>query len=360
VRVNSLNKTDANRILSIDLMRAFAVFMMIQGHTTHSLLNISSIDINSNFYQLWLFFRAFTAPLFIFSAGFVFSYLLSQNEFDFKINPRILKGIYRGITLILIGYLLRYPTIKFFNIAYVSYSQWLTFFTVDALHLIGIGLLLIVFFSYLSLKIKVNPIITFSILTIIVFFGSPLFLQFEWENTKNIFIASYFTSKYGSIFPIFPYLEFVFFGAIWGFIISQENSFITKKLNLFIILIIGIALFYSSKFVDFVYFDSVLRFGALLILLSIFSFIGTLSSSLPKVVQSFSKNSLWIYIIHLVILYGSPTSIGLSQIIGNSLSAESTAIAVTLMLILMIFISLGIDKFRVRKFNYFRKNFRLE
>ena len=81
---------------------------------------------------------------------------------------------------------------------------------------------------------------------------------------------------------------------------------------------------------------------------------------MPKVVQSFSKNSLWIYIIHLVILYGSPTSIGLSQIIGNELSAESTLLAVALMLILMTFISSGIDKFRVRKFNYFRKNLRLE
>ena len=355
-----MNKTNANRILSIDLMRAFAVFMMIQGHTTHSLLNISSIDINSNFYQLWLFFRAFTAPLFIFSAGFVFSYLLFQKEFDLKKNNRIYKGIYRGISLIIIGYLLRLPTIKLFNIAYSNYSQWLTFFTVDALHLIGVGLLLIIFFSYLSVKIKINPLFTFSILTIIVFFVSPFFYQLEWNKSENIFIASYFTTKFGSIFPLFPYLQFAFFGAIWGIIISQNKDFITKKLNLFLILIVGSVVFYSSNFVNYLYYDSVLRVGVLLILLSIFGFIGAKIKSVPKVFASFSKNSLWIYIIHLIILYGSPTSIGLSKIIGNTLSAQSTIIAVVLMLILMLIISLGIDKFRIGKFNYFRKNLRLE
>jgi len=197
-------------------------------------------------------------------------------------------------------------------------------------------------------------------ITIIVFFVSPFFYQLEWNKSENIFIASYFTTKFGSIFPLFPYLQFAFFGAIWGIIISQNKDFITKKLNLFLILIVGSVVFYSSNFVNYLYYDSVLRVGVLLILLSIFGFIGAKIKSVPKVFASFSKNSLWIYIIHLVILYGSPTSIGLSQIIGNSLSAESTAIAVTLMLILMIFISLGIDKFRVRKFNYFRKNFRLE
>lgn len=341
-------------------MRAFAVFMMIQGHTIHSLLNVSSININSFFYQTWLFFRAFTAPLFIFSSGLVFSYLLFQKKFDYKSNPRISKGITRGITLILIGYLLRFPTIKMFNLAYTSYSQWLTFFTVDALHLIGIGILLIILIAYLSTKIRINPIVSFSVLIIVIFFVSPIIGKIEWNKTDNILIASYFTTKFGSIFPLFPYLEFIFFGAIFGIIIAQNQAIITKKKVLFALFLVGSILFYCSHLVDYVYLDSFLRFGAILILFSVFGFVGLYRNSLPTIVKSFSKNSLWIYIIHLIILYGSIISIGLNQIVGNTLSAELTISIAIIMVILMTIISLGIDKLRVGKFNYFRKNLELE
>jgi len=354
-----LSKTNIKRILAIDLMRAFAVFMMVQGHTVHSLLNVSSINTNSFVFQTWLFFRAFTAPLFIFSSGLVFSYLLFQKKFDFKANSRISKGINRGITLILIGYLLRFPTIKIFNLSYTSHSQWLTFFTVDALHLIGVGLLLIILIAYLSAKIRINPIISFAILTIIVFLVSPFISKIGWNNSDNILIASYFTSKFGSIFPLFPYLEFIFFGAIFGIIIAQNRELITKKKILFALFLVGSILFYFSHLVDYVYLDSFLRFGAILILFSVFGFIGSHRNSLPRIVESFSKNSLWIYIIHLIILYGSPTSIGLTHIVGN-LSAELTIFLAVFMVILMAIISLGIDKLRVGKFNYFRKNLELE
>jgi len=337
--------------VSIDLMRAFAVVMMIQGHTVQSLLDVSYQTSDSFVYHTWLFLRAFTAPLFIFVSGIVFTFLLFQNKFRIQNNPRILKGIKLGVSLILIGYLLRYPTIKIFNLSSVSYSQWITFFTVDALHLIGIGLLLILFFAFLTSKIRVNPITTFSLLTIIVFLSSPFVNSIVWDSSTNIFTTSYITFQFGSIFPLFPYLQFIFLGAVFGILIAEKSELLSKNLYLLLTIISGILAIIFLYMTNTDYTSSLLRIGVILVLLSLFGFLSKSGIHLHRIVKSFAQNSLWLYIIHLVILYGSPVSIGLFQIVGKTLSAEVTIFITLLMLILMIIISLGIDKFRVRKFN---------
>ncbi len=336
-------------------MRAFAVVMMIQGHTIQSLLDVSYQNSDSYIYHTWLFLRAFTAPLFIFVSGFVFTFLLFQSEFNIKKNPRIIKGIWRGVSLILIGYLLRYPTIKVLNLASISYQQWLTFFTVDALHLIGIGLLLIILSSFISSKIKLNAIISFSILTIVLFITSPFINSIVWNSSANIFFTSYITFQFGSQFPLFPYLIFISLGAIFGSLLSQKKDYLSGAKNLFVTILAGVFVITVSYLVTTEYSNTLLRIGVVIVLLSIFGFISKNIKSLPRVIESFARNSLWLYIIHLVIIYGSPISIGLFQIVGKTLSAEISIIIALIMLILMTIISLGIDKLRVTKFNIFRK-----
>ncbi len=336
-------------------MRAFAVVMMIQGHTIQSLLDVSYQNSDSYIYHAWLFLRAFTAPLFIFVSGFIFTFLLFQNEFNFNKNPRIIKGIWRGVSLILIGYLLRYPTIKIFNLSDIGYQQWLTFFTVDALHLIGVGLLLIILSSLISLKIKLNAIISFSILTIALFIISPFINAIVWNSSANIFLTSYITSQFGSQFPLFPYLIFIFLGAVFGSLLSQKKDYLSGAKNLFVTMLAGAFVITVSYLVATEYSNILLRIGVVIVSLSVFGFISKNMKLLPRVIESFARNSLWLYIIHLVIIYGSPISIGLFQIVGKTLSAEISIIIALIMLILMTIISLGIDKLRVTKFNIFRK-----
>jgi len=98
------------------------------------------------------------------------------------------------------------------------------------------------------------------------------------------------------------------------------------------------------------YSFAILRIGVIILLLSLFGFLGHTKKTIPKFIKSLARNSLWLYIIHLVILYGSPVSIGLFQIVGKTLSAEITILFALIMLILMTIISLGIDKLRVNSF----------
>ncbi len=352
-----MSKEKKQRIVLLDLLRVFAVVMMIQGHTVHSLLDISYSDSTSFFYQSWLFFRGFTAPIFIFSSGLIFAYLLLQKPVSYRNNPRIRKGLLRGIALILIGYLLRYPTINIFRLVESSNEQWLTFFSVDALQLIGVGLILIVAFAYLGSYLKLNLALLFFSLLLIVFFTAPFVNSLEWSSSI-IPIASYFTYEYGSIFPLFPYLLYIFLGGLFGVFIAKDE-FIIRKLSFLILIFcvgvisISVALLISKSFGADLYYNSLIKIGMVFLLFSIIGLLARNVDYLPNYLQSLARNSLWIYIIHLILLYGSPTSIGLFQIVGKTQSAEITIFSAFTMLILMTIISLGIDKLRVTKFKIF-------
>ena len=68
-------------------MRAFAVLMMVQGHTVDVLLSNNHRNTESPFFAAWLFMRGMTAPIFMFSAGTVFMYLFRLVNEPFKNNP---------------------------------------------------------------------------------------------------------------------------------------------------------------------------------------------------------------------------------------------------------------------------------
>ena len=145
-----------SRIIFIDLIRAFAVLQMVQGHTINVLLEDTSRNPDFPIYALWHFMRGMTAPIFMFTAGTVFTYLFCSVKKPFNVNPRVKKGIKRGLLLITIGYILRYPTSSIVDFSGVSEISWKIFFAVDVLHLIGISLLAVLFLLFVSEKFKLN------------------------------------------------------------------------------------------------------------------------------------------------------------------------------------------------------------
>ncbi len=338
-------------------MRAFAILLMLQGHTVHVFLADQFRDMDSIIYSSWYLVRGYTAPIFMFTSGVVFTYLLTLKKFSLNENPRIKKGIIRGISLILIGYILRYPTYKVFIFDNVTQPQWLTFFSVDALHLIGAGLLLIVLLEWISLKSKLNNSVIFSLLAIIILVTSPFVNSLNWGEYLPIPFASYFSFEYGSIFPLFPYLQYMLIGAFVGSLLSKYPNFYKNISANFVFLIFGIVLVLLSRYIYWIfenpevndYSQSLNRIGVVLILNSIFALVAVKIKTVPRFVLVLAKSSLLIYIVHLIILYGSPWSLGLYHLVGNSFSVSMTLLSTLIMIILMILISLRIDKFRTAK-----------
>jgi len=354
-----MNANSNNRIQYLDLMRAFAVVMMLQGHTIHVLLADEYRTFDSLIYTIWHSLRGFTAPVFMFTAGVVFAYLFNNKNLTFKKNPRVKKGIKRAVTLLVIGYLLRYPTYKVFDFSDVTIAQWTIFFAVDALHLIAVGLLLIILLEWFSQKLSIKNLNVYLIINLTIFLLSPLVNNIDWTNWLPVPLASYLYFDMGSIFPLFPYAGYIFAGAALGaFLAMNPQKYNEVKFNMYLG-IAGLILAAASKIIA-LYFSSPLdwneniflsfyRIGVVLIFNSLIALVSIKIRTIPKFILTFGRLSLIIYVVHLVIVYGSAWSIGMYQLIGRSVNLELTIITALLMIFLMIILSLFIDGFDKRK-----------
>jgi len=341
-------------------MRAIAVIMMVQGHTVHTLLAPEYRTMDSTFYSVWYFLRGFTAPIFMFTSGVVFTYLFKLNGKEFNENPRVRKGINRFFLLIFIGYLLRYPTWRIVDFSYVSAAQFSTFFAVDALHLIGTGLLTIVVLFYINYKFKINFKLITGAALILLIAVSPVVKAFQWNTIFPLWLADYFTNQYGSLFPLFPWLAYLLAGSLLGNFIS-ENRGVQRKLSFaFSLAFIGIVLLLFSIFsgtllraadISADYLSEVnlvlFRIGAVLLLNSVVAFTVLEVKKIHRLILLLGRNTLLIYALHLVLLYGSAWTPGLSKYIGESFGLASTLLSVAVMFLFIILLVNLIDKSKI-------------
>ena len=123
------------RIVFLDLLRALAVMMMVEGHTIDVLLFDEYRSYDYPGFKLWQFTRGMTAPIFLLTAGTVFIYLLRSTALPFRDNPRVAKGVKRALLLFALGYLLRFPSPSIIGVFSAPDEQWRAFWTVDVVPL---------------------------------------------------------------------------------------------------------------------------------------------------------------------------------------------------------------------------------
>jgi len=90
------------------------------------------------------------------------------------------------------------------------------------------------------------------------------------------------------------------------------------------------------------------RVGVVLVLNAIVSYISLKVSSIPKVIILIGRNTLMIYVVHLIILYGSAWNPGLYGWIGKTFNGVQAVISAVVMFGLMIFMVLLFDKFKIK------------
>ena len=351
-----------HRIIFIDLMRAIAVLQMVQGHTTDVLLADNFRNPDNLIYSTWVFLRGMTAPIFMFTAGTVFTYLFQLVNKPFKENPRVKKGVKRGLLLIFLGYLLRYPTWKVVDFSQVSEYSWKMFFAVDVLHLIGLSLLALLLLLYIAEKFSLNYYAVFIIATIIIFGVSPFFFKMNWNSFLPAPIAGYFYTGTGSLFPFFPWAGYVIAGGVLGAYLARHPLvFKSSKFSLNLA-IIGAALLLASMLSDVL--TSMLgittvvnsantglilfRIGFVLLLNALVSFISLKADSIPKILILLGRNTLLIYVVHLVILYGSAWNSGLIKYFGKSFSGWQSFTSAVTMIAAMTLMVMLIHLFKIR------------
>ncbi|GLB49805.1 hypothetical protein Y10_21730 [Neptunitalea sp. Y10] len=332
---------------------------MLQGHFTDSLLGHEFRDPNNIFYSVWLYFRGITAPTFFTVSGFIFTYLLIKDTVHTGWNNiRVSKGIRRGITLVLVGYALRT------NMAGLLMGRiYDGFYMVDVLQCIGISLMLIITVYLLTLKAPkwVMPLMLLSA-TVFLFAFEPIYSKLSFDYLPKMF-ANYFTKANGSVFTIFPWFGYAAFGSFMGYVF---NYFKERK-NMYsyavvITLITGLALLFgSSPFFNKMYewtnislFHNIYsnnylfaRLGNVLLSFAIFMILQNVITS--RKIREIGQNTLSIYIIHFMLLYGSFTGLGLYKYFNHQLHPYIVVPGAILFVITNVFISF--------KYNLYKPDF---
>ncbi|NER11420.1 Protein of unknown function [Muriicola jejuensis] len=346
-------ESKTNRLHFIDAMRAWAILMMLQGHFVDGLLDPVYRDPGNGFYSVWKYFRGITAPVFFTVSGFIFTYLLirvPQKGFE---NPRIRKGIRRGLQLLLIGYLLRLNLSGFFQ-----GKLYKAFFLVDVLHCIGISIMVIIGVYLLTSAMKkwVLPLSLLSI-TLLLFLFEPMYASWTFSGFPEA-LANYFTRSNGSVFTIIPWVGYTAFGAFLAVMFRKYHTHSAIYVNaIWLSLITGLCLvYYSSPFFSYLYewsgftlfLDVVsnnylfIRLGNVMIVFAVFMILRQwlVNSTLLRLGQ----NTLSIYVIHFIILYGSFTGLGLYRFFDHSLAPVIIIPGAILFMVSCSFAALQYDK----------------
>ncbi|QQS47039.1 MAG: DUF1624 domain-containing protein [Acidobacteriota bacterium] len=343
----------SRRIIFLDLMRAIAVIMMVQGHTIDIFLSDAWRDPTTTGYWLWLFFRGLTAPIFLFTAGTVFIYLFTVSASPYRHNPRISKGIRRFLLLVAIGYLLRFPSVNPFNFSKVSEESWKIFFAVDTLQLIGFGVLFLVILGYLSERFRLNAYALFAGGGIFFFFIFPFTEQIDWASFLPSPVAGYFYAGTGSNFPLIPWVGYLLFGGVLGASLARGHFGKNPKrfslilaLSSLSIIVFSQALNYGADYLPGLYGPAydwlslvILRLGMVMMFNALLAVVTASIHSVHPVIIMVGRRTLLIYVVHLVILYGSAWNNGLARYYGKSLDVVQTIGAALLMIGAMVVMS---------------------
>jgi uncharacterized membrane protein len=334
------NAGPIKRVEAVDLFRFLVLFFMIQGHLFRAYL-LPSLRLEP-WYMLHETLHGLVAPGFLFSAGFAaFLSFHNKRQNYIHLDRAFFKRVRRILFVIAIGYWIHLP---FFSLRktlrFISLGQAGEFLKTDILQCIGVGLLLFTIFAIVLKKEKL--VVPVSALAGALFFMLP-------ETVKHIHlhpaIDPYFNYDV-SIFPLFPWAGFLFCGVI----VAYFYVLIKKEVFFKSLLVLGIVLFpwfflTSSQ----AYFKAELTLsgnlnkiaGVFLLLWLADWLLRRFKGPLTAVLIKAGTESLFIYVLHLFIIFNSIFKFGLKPIFQNSLRAPHA---------LLLFLAIALFVFTVAFF----------
>ena len=345
-------KQTTSRLIFIDIIRAFAICMMLEGHFIDGLLAPEYRDENNLFYATWHYIRGMTAPVFFTVSGFIFTYLLIKEQNPAKMgwnHVRVQKGVRRGINLIIIAYLLRANIFNLFTPGYTDMNVR----RVDVLHCIGLSLLFLIAFYLLTYRRKNRLRMSIMLLgtTFVAFFFEPIYSHLTYEYLPMA-LANYFTKENDSVFTIFPWFGYASLGGFMGFLFykNRENPHLYRNMIIWYILL-GVILitfpYWMGKIADTLQIHSlqliahgdylIKRIGNVLLFFALFMILRHVITS--PTLQKIGQNTLSIYVIHYIILYGSFTGMGLYRYFHDQLTPWQAIIGAILFVVVTILIT---------------------
>jgi uncharacterized membrane protein len=346
----SSRPSQPGRILAIDLARVFAILFMIQGHTIHVLL--AQQYRQGQFFDLWLYLRGLTAPVFLSLAGCSF-FVVTMRMFaksPSDISSKVFRRVRRFTMFVGLGYLMHMPARSFADLQYVDSAAWQSWCQVDVLQCIGITLIAMQLLALVARTPQRYAIACVAIGSAIVL-STPLTWSASWSHLPG-FASAYLNGNSGSLFPLFPWAGYVFIGASLGYLFITQSSSTSIRVTLIvaaIALLAGNALqrMQWSLYGPIDYWKTspnlfLIRWGAICLLMTaITAFLRWFPVRSLPLAQRLASESLIAYMVHIAILYGTSWSVGLRQTMGESLNPLQTFLFIILMIVVSCAIAIG-------------------
>ncbi|MCX8104844.1 MAG: DUF1624 domain-containing protein [Ignavibacterium album] len=339
------------RYISADLLRGLVIIIMIEVHVFNAFL-LPELK-QTSWFSILNFINGLVAPSFLFVSGFAFE-VSSGSKLDEmrKLGKAFWKKIGRIFQIILIGYALHLPYYSFSKIINKSTPHQLeSFFAVDVLQCIGFGLLFL-FLTRLLIKSDKFYYIFLFISLFLVTLISPLLWKIDFNQLFHPLVGNYFNRLHGSLFPIFPWLNFLLAGALFAKYFvdaitkNSEEIFVQKSALAGIITLLIGHTFYSGLFSQEL--TSIIpnpiffleRFGYILVLFYLCWLSDKKFNFKPAFILDASRESLLIYWLHLIIIYGMFwNGKSLASKIGMTMNVAEAIGATIILIVLMIVVA---------------------
>ncbi|HPO55192.1 MAG: DUF1624 domain-containing protein [Ignavibacteriales bacterium] len=303
-----------SRLDFIDLHKGFVLLIMIEVHVFNAMLLQGIKD--ASWFSVINFINGLVAPSFIFVSGFAFSFSSPEKIKELRrLGTIFWKQISRLLLIILAGYSLRVPFSLTETFAKSDTNALAPFLIVDVLQCIGAGLLVLMFLR-MAIKKDLILISAIGLLLVLIIGISPLLWQMELNNYMPYYIANYFTNKYGSLFPLFPWLGFMLSGYMFGyyFTIFRKNDKVAEYFKVLYYLAFGMLLLghfivttNSPLHIEMPkpnVFFFILRLGYILLIFSVCKSLTDKFNLKDSFILNISRASLLIYWLHLILMFG--------------------------------------------------------
>lgn len=306
------------RVEAVDLFRFVVLFFMIQGHLFRAYL-LPAIRLEP-WFKLHEVLHGFVAPGFLFAAGFsAFLSFHNKREHYRRVDAAFLKRLRRILFVIAVGYWIHLP---FFSLAKtlaaLAAGRAGRFLHADILQCIGLGLLL---FTLLATLLKSEP----KLAAAMALAGALFFLLPDAVKDIRLhpLLDPYFDYRV-SLFPLFPWLGFLCAGVLAAFLYVRLGHGHFFRLLLAAGLL-SFPWFFLLPRTGIVRAELSLRgnlnkAGGIFLLLWLCAWLLRRGGRFLDLLKRAGSESLFVYVLHLFVIFGSAFGLGLSPRFQDSLT----------------------------------------
>lgn len=349
---------ESGRLYALDLARFIAMVFMMQGHVLDALVATTELAVTEFPWNIWHIIRGFTAPVFLMVSGAVHAFATKREQNGMVRQDVISKRIRWALTIVGLGYFMMFPASTVWDLPYVPSANWTGFLSVNILQLTGATLLLFIVLASGTRSTKQLGLRSFYAMVAILAL-TPLMQVSAVTGSWPLWLQSYVNTSTGSLFPMFPFSAYLFAGLFVGTRLNElpsdtRDSYLKRNgwragiglvalsaLAMYLLRSAGISETYITGSTSIPLF--VFRSG---VVLTIFSIAVVLVRSLWGMRSWFSlfgSKSLHIYVIHLVILFGTPWVSSIGRTHYRSLSLLEGILVAACVIVLTLTASWALD-----------------